>query len=257
MNFDVIVIGTGMGGGAVGRVLSEAGMRVLFLEKGLGRDKWNVEYAGQYPEVFLNEKNRTQVFSEAGRSTVKVNNWVPVLGGGAGGGTSVYGAGLLPFQPDDTKDWPQFSFSELSRYYQKVDELFRPNGSQDPLHPERRNFGGKRDLSPSGRELFDFFKSKNLNPFLAPIGFENVADCQQCFGSFCAKDCKKTAANIFVEPALKTGKAEVRYATTAEKLLVDSRRIVGVQCKTSTGTEIFTAKWFFWRLGHWLLRPFC
>ena len=32
--WDVIIIGTGMGGGPLGRVLAEAGLSVLFLEKG-------------------------------------------------------------------------------------------------------------------------------------------------------------------------------------------------------------------------------
>ncbi len=63
--FDAIVIGTGMGAGAAGYALAKAGMRVLFLERGLARSDWNPEYADDYAERYVvpGDVPRDQVYA--------------------------------------------------------------------------------------------------------------------------------------------------------------------------------------------------
>ncbi|MGR3698000.1 MAG: FAD-binding protein, partial [Roseovarius sp.] len=49
-HWDVIVIGTGMGGGLIGRRLAEPGLKVLFVEK--GPQGHRSERQGLNPEIF-------------------------------------------------------------------------------------------------------------------------------------------------------------------------------------------------------------
>ncbi len=246
---DVIIVGTGMGAGASGYVLAKAGLRVLFLESGLPKSRWKTHYAGNYPEAFVEGSNRNEVFSHSGRATFKVNDWTPVLGAGAGGGTAVYGAALFPFHPQDLEHWPEFTFKDLESYYQKCDELFRSNGTVDPLFPHPRKLVADRKFPPWAQELFDFYNRQGLHPFQTPIGFENYDGCQQCFGFFCPKDCKKTSFNVFIEPFLKTGQAHVEYSTTVQQLATDGQNITGVICQTLEGKKEFRAKWYFLAAG--------
>jgi len=249
MDFDAIIVGTGMGAGAAGYTLVQAGLKVLFLERGLPRSQWDGRLGGDYPEKFVTPSNRTQIFARAGRATYKVNSWIPVLGGGEGGGTAVYGAELFRFHPDDLKNWPQFTYDDLISYYRQCEELLKPNGTQDPLSQERRSLAGSREFSATGRELFDFYTSQQLHPYLTPVGFENTPDCQHCFGYFCAKDCKKTSANVFIEPAVQTGRAHVEYSTKVEKISTEGHVISGVQCKTPSGLKEYKAKYYFLAAG--------
>lgn len=248
MDFDAIVIGTGMGGGALGYQLTRAGLRVLFLERGHPRSDLDLQYSNDYPERFFKGKNRTQVLERSGRATFRVNSWTPVLGGGAGGGTTVYGAVLLPFHPEDLKTWPGFTYPELKPYYQKCDELFNPSGGQDPLLPDR-NLNAEHKLSAPAQEVFDFLKKNKLHPFVAPVGFENAPDCKQCFGFFCPRNCKKTSWNVFIEPALKSGRASIEYHTKVTELIVKDTEITGVLCQTPGGIQKFSASHYFLAAG--------
>lgn len=254
--FDAIVIGTGMGGAAAGSVLVQSGLRVLFLERGLPQQNWDSRYAGAYPESFLGEGGRggraggrAQVYARSGRATYKVNSWIPVLGGGAGGGTAVYGAALFRFHPSDLKTWPGFEYETIAPFYAECEEKFKVRGTKDPLCDQSRSYLPPPPMSSWGNDLFEFFCEAGLHPFRTPIGFENRPGCQQCFGFFCGQDCKKTAANVFLEPILKSGQAYAEYATTAIRFDMQGRSISAIQCSTPNGPREFRAKWFFVAAG--------
>src|SRR4051812_32403152 len=99
--YEVIIVGAGMGGGAAAYTLARAGVRVLLLERGLSSSDWDPEFSGNYAEAFLEGRSRITVFEKTGRATFKVNSWYPVLGGGEGGSTAVYGGVFLRFHPQD------------------------------------------------------------------------------------------------------------------------------------------------------------
>lgn len=231
MEYDAMIIGTGMGGGAVGHALARGGMKVLFLERGLLREQFDPAFAGNYPESFLEQSSlsREEIYRRTGRATYRVNGWSPVLGGGAGGGSAVYGSVLMRFHEDDLKGWPaRFSGPALDTYYEQCEELLETRCSQGPF-------------SPWAEDLVAFFRSQGLNPFRTPVGYRNKKDCQQCFGFYCPHDCKKTSFNSFIEALLVRQQAEVLYSTKVTSLRTSNRRVVGVVCETDRGEVEYRA----------------
>ena len=135
--YDAIVVGAGAGGGVVACVLSEAGHRVLLVERGealrradLPRDHlrsarvWTGIERQVDPPV---EGNPRFVGDEAVLATEVLwnNNAFTV-----GGGTRVYGAQAWRFCPEDFRmgatygaafpDWP-IAYADLEPYYDRVE----------------------------------------------------------------------------------------------------------------------------------------
>src|ERR1700685_3149270 len=93
--FDVIIIGTGAGGGTLAHTLAPTGKRILILERGsyLPQEKknWNsnaVFNAGKYtsPETWIDKNGKT---------------FHPGIHYFVGGNTKMYGAALLRMRPRD------------------------------------------------------------------------------------------------------------------------------------------------------------
>jgi choline dehydrogenase-like flavoprotein len=122
-NYDVIIIGSGAGGGTLARHLAPTGKSILLLERGdwLKREpeNWSVE------EVFV--RNR-YVSSDIWRD----KNGKPFQPGVhyfVGGATKMYGAALYRLRKEDfgelkhhdgiSPPWP-ISYEEMERYYTKA-----------------------------------------------------------------------------------------------------------------------------------------
>lgn len=247
---EILVVGTGMGAGAAGYRLAQAGHKVLFIERGFSQKDLDPNLSGQYTEVFFNNKTaneRETLLQKSGRSTYKVNGKTPVLGGGLGGSSAVYGAGLLRFHQSDFQSWP-FSYKDLLKYYNICDELFQPKGTQDPLGDERI-LGAPIEMSNSGKEIFQYLIDQQLHPYRTPIGYKAIKDCQECFGWFCAKDCKQTSGNVFINKAVEEYGSQVKYQTKVESLIMENSRCVGVQCSTPSGQVKIKAQYVFLGAG--------
>ena len=86
--YDLVIIGTGMGGGTLAYELRESGTKMLLLERG---DFLPAEPENWSPEAVFKEKRykpREQWFDEAGRP------FAPGVHYFVGGNTKVYGAAL-------------------------------------------------------------------------------------------------------------------------------------------------------------------
>ncbi len=103
--WDVIVVGTGMGGGLLGYRLARSGRRVLFLEKGrstLPGTAGTIRSAMPEladPSVTHSESAYFDALARAGRSTDEIEDiskrrpkkFVPFIGSGTGGSSALYG----------------------------------------------------------------------------------------------------------------------------------------------------------------------
>ncbi len=143
-HFDVIIIGTGAGGGTLAHRLASSGKSILLLERGdyVPREKSNwdtrsVNVEGKYAtkEVWRD--------SEGKPLHPHTNYYV-------GGNTKFYGAALFRLREHDFGEvrhhggispaWP-ISYDNLEPYYSEAERLYHVHGERgvDPTDPPRRS----------------------------------------------------------------------------------------------------------------------
>lgn len=233
--WDVVIVGTGMGGATLGHSLARQGLRILFLEKGL--DAVEIDETLD-PETI---EDRLPQGRWPGRLTTVVNDRrsdAPMsMGCGLGGSTLLYGAALERFErwdfeaTDDmahpTGGWP-VGHDEMARYYAQAEALYRVGGSRDPLGET-----GSPQLpclpppSPTDAQLMRDLERAGLSPYRLHVGItyeEGDPDQPDDAGP---RACKSTAKTICIDPARMLG-AEVRTECDVVKLEADARRVTGV-----------------------------
>lgn len=259
-DWDVIVIGTGMGGGTIGYSLAKAGKKVLFLEKGRNHSTKNDALMGNYAESFFPEPaapdlKHADLLARAGRwseelvdvSSPKKLTHIPFLGTGTGGSSALYGMVMERFFPSDfsprehfpslpkhidlPEKWP-FTYDELAPYYCQAEKLYRVRGEHDSLRGKEPNgyFSSPPPLSEVSKELFNFFRNKNFHPYHLPTACEYLSGCACCQGYLCDKDCKNDSARICVGPAVSEYGACLLEQCEALRLQTDSTKVTGVDC---------------------------
>jgi choline dehydrogenase-like flavoprotein len=207
--YDVIVIGTGAGGGTLAYHLANAGKRVLILERGpfLPQEKpnWNTT------EVFLDNRYHTsEVWTDKDGHDLH-----PGTGYWVGGNTKVYGAALFRLRQEDfgvlhhkggiSPAWP-VTYDAFEPYYTQAESLFCVHGKQgiDPTEPPRSAEYPYPAISnePRMQRIEDDLRNMGLKPFPCPLGLKlNEADrvesqcirCDTCDGYPCLVHAKSDA----------------------------------------------------------------
>jgi choline dehydrogenase-like flavoprotein len=221
--YDVIIIGSGAGGGTLAHRLAPSGKRILLLERGgyLPREKDNWDARA----VFVQAKYRAPEtwFDAAGHP------FAPGIQYFVGGNTKVYGAALLRFRPRDFGEvrhygglspaWP-LAYADFEPYYTQAEQLYQVHGERgaDPTegpagapypHPPVRH-------EPRIQQLSDDLTRLGHHPFPLPLGIllDQDADgralpssaCVRCaaFDGFpCLVNGKADAQVICIDPALR------------------------------------------------------
>lgn len=233
--YDYIVIGTGIGGGTIGLSLAKKGKKVLFIDRGLL--KKSVQPVG-FPEEHLplraNLDFHDELLKKFGRCTQKVTDisygknteFIPLLGEGAGGSSSLYGAAFERFFPDDFKlktfydktsnlknsldqsnivDWP-IQYSDLESYYSDAEAMYSVVGQRDPLRLEHSSLSelSQSPLTELGEIIFSSLKNKKLHPYRLPVAHVDwsKASCPGCQGTLCEKHEKKDSFNSAIYEAM-------------------------------------------------------
>jgi choline dehydrogenase-like flavoprotein len=259
-NWDVIVIGTGIGGATLGYALAKAAKRVLFCEKGKSQlnDSQQV-LRGNYAEAFfpwpaVPQPEHHAILSWTGRysdliedrSFSRLNTFIPFLGSGTGGSTALYGMGLERFFPADfqprrnfpeasettlPEEWP-ITYADLAPYYEAAEKLYRVRGTTDPLRGNEgyNHLMSPPPLTPLGSELFSFFQEKGLHPYRLPMACEFVPECECCQGYLCPKNCKNDANRICLQPAIMDYGAQLLDECEVLRLDATRKEVTGVVC---------------------------
>ena len=220
-HYDVIVIGSGPGGGSLTSRLAKTGKRILLLERGdylpRSQDNWNsktvfVDGAYQAKETWYGGDGRT--FS-------------PALHYYVGGNSKVYGSALLRMRERDFGEvrhvdglspaWP-VSYAEFEPYYGQAEALFAVHGQrgEDPNEPWASGPYAHPPVShePRIQKLSDDWAKVGLNPFHLPLGIKlderngkptPTSVCIRCdaFDGFpCLLNGKADAQVMTVDPTL-------------------------------------------------------
>ncbi|MHA2415509.1 FAD-binding protein [Mycobacterium avium] len=192
--WDVIVVGTGMGGGMLGYSLARSGRRVLFVEKGRSTLPGTAgTLRSLMPEVAepaacRSPKTYCDVLARSGRSTDEVEDisgrcskrFVPFLGSGTGGSSSLYGMVCERFFAQDftprqhfcnlgdstvPEAWP-VTYDEMRPWYAAAERLLGVRGQPDPLRPEAAEVAlpAAPPFSPENQPLVDYLSGRGLHP---------------------------------------------------------------------------------------------
>lgn len=248
--WDVVVVGTGMGGSNVGFELAKRGHRVLFIEKGKylfgDHDRGTGYYpvSAKEPEARLN-RGAWPLKLEGRTELGDVALFAP-LGCGTGGSTSLYAAQLerlspLDFEPrkqypDDSEStlpeaWP-ITYEELVPYYRRAEELFEVSGTQDPLQTDPgARLRKPPPISPRDADFIKSFEELGLHPFRAHVGMRFVENCMECAGGLCPRSCRRDAGSVCLLPAIEKHGASLLPECSVERLEADGPRVTRVHCR--------------------------
>lgn len=208
LDWDAVIIGTGMGGGTIGRVLAEAGLKILFIEK--GPQGYRSEAQALHSEVFTPEARLARGFwPQPMRATVagQMQELFAPIGAGVGGSSAFYAATLERPEPHDLGDlWP-VNMTAMRGHYARAEAMFHVCGEDDPLSDEPARLRAPPPLASGDKTLMDEMRASGLHPYRLHAGLRYLEGCASCLGRKCPRDCKMDGRSAGVEPALATGNA--------------------------------------------------
>jgi choline dehydrogenase-like flavoprotein len=235
-SYDVIVIGTGAGGGTLARHLAPSGKRILLLERGdwLPRELENwltqsvfVDNRYVSPETWYDDKGAP---------------FQPGVHYFVGGATKLYGAALYRLRKEDFGElrhhdgispaWP-VSYDDMEPYYTLAEQLYQVHGArgEDPTEPQASAPYPHPAVShePRIQKLADDLAAAGYHPFHAPCGimldesnmpFSRCVRCPNCDGFPCLVHAKSDAEVLGVRPALEH--PNVTLLTNAKVVRLDT-----------------------------------
>ena len=258
-HFDVIIIGSGAGGGTLFHALAPTGKRVLLLERGeyvpREKDNWSTRAVNLEGRYTTHETWRDR----DGRELHPHTNYY------VGGNTKFYGAALFRLRREDFGElkhwggvspaWP-ITYDELEPYYTRAEHLYQVRGERgvDPTDPPASApyLHGPVSHEPRIQQLSDDFARMGLRPFHVPLGVMlNEKDrrasacirCDTCDGHPCLVSAKADAQVVCVDPALAhpnatllTGAYVTRLETSAS-----GREITRVVVERGGAAEVYSA----------------
>lgn len=241
-HWDVIVIGTGMGGATIGYELAKKGHRILFIEKGGDIDNntgWTDEAnptkrieQGWWPHPFSQQK-----------PSGKYERYHIAVGCGLGGSSIHYGGSLERFETIDfeaittangqTKQpWP-VSYAEFEAYYKKAETLYgitaKVNGDRPPL-------------SDWDSAFVKVMEQNGLKPERLNVAINYDPDCEECIGKICHRRCKADAKSACLEKALSLPNCDILDYCDVQLLEADATHVKQVTANKDGQTINLKAK---------------
>ncbi len=234
--YDLIIVGSGAGGGTLAYAVANSGKKILILERGqelpVEPQNWDpkavfVEHRYRTKEKWLDKMNKPFV--------PNTNYWV-------GGNTSFYGAALMRMKKGDfeavehsdglSPAWP-LSYADYAPWYEKAEKLWRVHGQRgidpndlpdDPPFP----YPAVSD-DPGVASLKTHFENLGLHPSPLPLGINrdeanpktsHCVRCTTCGGYPCMLKAKSDARSIVIDPirdlpnvTILTGQKALRFET--------------------------------------------
>jgi choline dehydrogenase-like flavoprotein len=177
-HYDVIVIGSGAGGGTLTHALAPTGKKVLLLERGgwYPREKENWSSVSVWGD--LRYRNAGRWVDHHGKEFNPKQHYY------VGGNTKVYGAVLFRMRQRDfdnvhhvdglSPEWP-LKYDDFEPWYEKAEQLYHVHGERgiDPLDPPGRPYRYPA-MSHEARieELAHDLKGAGLKPFANRVEVE-------------------------------------------------------------------------------------
>ncbi len=241
--WDIIVIGSGAGGGTLAWALSQTSARILILERG---DFVPQEDANWSPEaVWKQMRYRTaeRWLDNDGREFQPYTHYC------VGGNSKFWGSVLYRLRREDfqaiehldgvSPAWP-IDYDTLEPYYTRAEHLYHVHGEHgtDPTEPPRGPFPYPAvPHAPGMASIVDGMRRLGLHPSPLPLGLRMPGEpdgcvlCNTCNSFPCRIHGKSEADVCCVRPALSRPNVTLWTNTFARRLLTDpgGRRIEAVE----------------------------
>jgi choline dehydrogenase-like flavoprotein len=258
-SYDVIVIGSGAGGGTLVHKLAPSGKRILLLERG--------DWLPREPQNWLAH----DVFVD--NRYVSPDTWYdgddkpfqPQVHYFVGGATKLYGAALYRLRAEDfdqlmhhdgpSPAWP-VGYDEFEPYYTEAEALYQVHGArgEDPTEPPASAPYPFPPVShePRIQQLADDLAAAGHHPFHAPCGimldetdmpYSRCVRCPDCDGFPCVVHAKSDAEVLAVRPALEHPNVTLLTGAEAVRLDTDAtgRTVTGVVVSHGGSEEVYSA----------------
>ncbi len=256
-HYDIIIIGSGAGGGTLAQKLAPTGKNILILERGdfLPREEDNWSSSAVFGDAKYKAKE----------TWVDKNDKVfhPGIHYYVGGNTKVYGAALLRFRKEDFGEikhhggvspaWP-IQYEDLASYYTEAEKIYHVHGlrGSDPTEPPESAPYPYPPLEqePRIQELWEDLARIGHHPFPLPIGVRLGDDKPypqapvhlSKFDGFPDPTEAKADAHVCgIKPALKYPNVTLRTNVLVERLETNpaGTEITLIQTHTLQGPEAF------------------
>jgi len=258
-HYDVIVIGSGAGGGTLTHALAPTGKRILLLERGdfLPREPENWDSRSVWGD--LRYRNAGHWTDQDGKEFNPKQHYY------VGGNTKFYGAVLFRLRERDFGEvvhhdgvspaWP-LSYADFEPWYTRAEQLYSVHGERgiDPLDPPASAPYPYAQISDEPRiaQLTADLAGAGLNPFPLPLGIRiderephlsPCIRCATCDGYPCLVNAKADAHVTCVEPALRHPNVTLLTNAQATRLETspDGRAVTRVVVDRAGEGEEYTA----------------
>ena len=242
LHYDLIIIGTGAGGGTMAQALAETGARILVLERGdfvpTEDQNWDPEAVWKDLRYRVNERWVDERGAE----------FQPYTHYGVGGNTKYWGSALYRLRREDFQElahadgvspaWP-IDYGTLAPYYERAERLFHVHGAvgDDPTEPPRGPY--PFPAIPHSAEMaviVENLKRQGLHPSPLPLGLIRPGEpagcilCNTCNSFPCKIHAKSDAEVCCIEPAVAHPNVTLWTNALARRLITNpsGTRIVAV-----------------------------
>ncbi|MGE0352293.1 MAG: GMC oxidoreductase [Gemmatimonadales bacterium] len=237
-HYDVIIIGSGAGGGTLAYRLAPTGKRILLLERGDYVPRERENWSTRAVNVEARYNTREVWHDRDGKKLHPHTNYY------VGGNTKFYGSALFRLREQDFGElahhggispaWP-IGYRDLEPYYTQAEHLYQVHGERgaDPTEPPSSApyLYPAVTHEPRIQKLHDDLARLGHQPFHVPLGVmldeknrrgSRCIRCATCDGHPCLVNAKSDAQVVCVDPALEhpnvtllTGARVTRLETSA------------------------------------------
>ena len=245
--YDIIIIGTGAGGGTMLHALADSPARILVLERGdfvpQEDENWNPEAVWKH----LRYRARERWLDETGRE------FHPYTHYNVGGNTKFWGSVLYRLRREDfgplehlegiSPGWP-IDYETLAPHYEQAERLYHVHGElgTDPTEPPRGAYPyDPIEHSDDMATIVEQLREQGLHPSALPLGIrDGCVFCSTCNSFVCKVHAKSEADVCCVRPALRRPNVELWTNAYARRLLTNpaGTKVVSVEVQRHGKTVI-------------------
>src|SRR5215204_714496 len=248
--FDIVIIGSGAGGGTVARELAGTGAKILIVERGdfIPQEDHNWNPAAVWRD--LRYRTTDTWLDERGQSFRPYTHYC------VGGNTKFWGTVMYRLRPEDFQEvqhvdgispaWP-IDYATLAPYYDRAEAMYEVHG-QNGLDPTEGPRGGYPfppvDHSTQVGRIVEQLKAQGLHPSPLPLGLrDNCILCNTCNSFPCKIHAKSDAEVCAVRPAMQSANVTLWINSSALRLVTNTSgtRVEAVEVERAEVVETVSA----------------